>query len=213
MSGSKTPLSIKKSETDQQVAEKKAALRKLMREKRQKMTEEDQQIESVMLDRKISRLADLQERRSLMATYPVRGEAHALGFLKQWLFDNRKLIFPVIKSDTVELLPYQIRTFEMLIPGYRGIYEPDPKLATPVLPSEIEVILVPGLAFDFDGNRLGMGGGYFDRFLTKVSPNALLIGICWDWQLVSSLPTTGHDRPIDIIVTPNSAYDCRYSRE
>ena len=74
---------------------------------------------------------------------------------------------------------------------------------------KVEVFIVPGLAFDRTGARIGMGGGFFDRLLALSSPKATLVGIAHDFQVLSSLPVEGHDVPVHAVVTPSAAWDTR----
>lgn len=88
-----------------------------------------------------------------------------------------------------------------LVSGFRGILEP-PEDAPAALPSEIDLVLVPGTAFDAACCRLGQGGGCYDRLLPLLRPDALCVGIAFDEQLVESVPTESHDAPLDAVVTP-----------
>jgi 5-formyltetrahydrofolate cyclo-ligase len=73
---------------------------------------------------------------------------------------------------------------------------------TPI--EEFELFLVPGIAFDNKGNRLGMGGGYFDRLLSRASSAATFIGLAYSFQVVTHLPSEIHDIPVHNVVTPGS---------
>ncbi|NOY87105.1 MAG: 5-formyltetrahydrofolate cyclo-ligase [Deltaproteobacteria bacterium] len=81
---------------------------------------------------------------------------------------------------------------------------PQPRiLMDRIIPVErVDVFFVPGLAFDLSGNRLGMGGGYFDRLLALASPSSTLLGLAHDFQLIESLPTGVHDIPVNHVITP-----------
>ena len=88
-----------------------------------------------------------------------------------------------------------------LTPGYCGIAEPSE--AAPVAePHEIDLVLVPGTAFDEACGRLGMGGGFYDRLLPQLAPGALAIGLAFDEQLVAEVPAEAHDVPLGAVVTP-----------
>ncbi len=67
---------------------------------------------------------------------------------------------------------------------------------------ELDLFLVPGIAFDRSGNRLGMGGGYFDRLLARASSSATFTGLAYDFQIVTHLPSEDHDIPVHNVVTP-----------
>ncbi len=81
----------------------------------------------------------------------------------------------------------------------QGLLEPDAELTELADASEAELILVPGLGFDARGARLGLGGGYYDRFLAEVEGTQL--GLAFEWQLLSEVPMSGHDQRVDGIVT------------
>lgn len=70
-------------------------------------------------------------------------------------------------------------------------------------PRTLDVILVPGVAFDKHGHRLGNAGGYFDRYLPYIGPNCMTIGIAFDEQIAGEIPTTTHDRGVQYILTPS----------
>lgn len=91
-----------------------------------------------------------------------------------------------------------------LAPGWKGVREPVPDRRRPLRPSALQGAVVPGLGFDPAGNRLGYGGGHFDRFLGRLSRGAVVIGIALDDQVVDAIPVEPHDRPVDVIVTPTS---------
>ena len=70
-------------------------------------------------------------------------------------------------------------------------------------PAEIDLILVPGTAFDVRGHRIGQGGGYYDRYLNRT--RAVRVGVCHDFALLSAVPSEAHDARMDIVVTPGRA--------
>lgn len=90
---------------------------------------------------------------------------------------------------------------EALAPGYCGIAEPVPDAET-ADPSEIDLALVPGAAFDAACHRLGMGGGFYDRLLPRLRADALKVGVTFDEQIVDAVPTEDHDVTLDAVVTP-----------
>lgn len=96
---------------------------------------------------------------------------------------------------------------------------PEPRGGEPITPADLSAILVPGLAFDRAGQRLGRGAGYYDRFLAglereRTADTGLptLIGVCFDGQVVERVPTEAHDRRVEFVVSEQGAWRCR-SRE
>jgi len=84
-----------------------------------------------------------------------------------------------------------------LVVGAFGIPEP---MGDPVDPQEIDVVLVPGLAFTRDGRRLGQGGGFYDRFLPLLREDCVTVGVCFAEQIVDDLATEPHDRIVDLVI-------------
>lgn len=95
-----------------------------------------------------------------------------------------------------------------LQPTARGIAEPG-LAAAECLPENVAAVLLPGVAFDPQGGRLGQGGGYYDRFLLRLPPEVLLIGVSYDWQLVAAVPQAEWDRPVGLVVTEQRQIECR----
>lgn len=80
--------------------------------------------------------------------------------------------------------------------------DPDPAASWPIDPETVDVVVVPGLAFTSAGDRLGQGGGWYDRFLAATGPACVRVGVCFDEQIVESIPIEAHDVPVDAVVTP-----------
>ena len=83
-----------------------------------------------------------------------------------------------------------------------GIWEPDPAISRQILAEETDLILLPGLAFDIHGNRLGYGKGCYDRFLSESAVKLpLLIALAWSFQILESIPFEDHDQPCHFLFT------------
>ena len=127
--------------------------------------------------------------------------------------DTHDMIRDALKSKTVvvpkvayhEIEPSFIIDFDNLIPGKFGILEPIETMK--IAYKNIDLILVPGIAFDKEGHRIGYGFGYYDKFLKKV-PKAIKIGLAFDFQIVDKIPREMHDVPVDLIVTEERVVEC-----
>lgn len=145
----------------------------------------------------------------IFASYaPAKGEANPNGFLDQLVKAGRArphMAFPRISGKGVLSLHFAV--LEELLPGSFGIPEPGADLPLAQL-ADIAVMLIPGVAFDHKGNRLGYGKGYYDRLLAMEKgasgngPLPLLIGISYDETLFAEIPTDPHDKTMDYVVTP-----------
>ena len=95
-----------------------------------------------------------------------------------------------------------VRDLDELSTGWHGLREPAVGTRDPLRPVLLDVVIVPGVGFDTAGNRLGHGGGHFDRLLAHLRRGATVIGVALDLQVVDEVPVEEHDRAVDVLVTP-----------
>ncbi|HOC93790.1 MAG TPA: 5-formyltetrahydrofolate cyclo-ligase [bacterium] len=131
-----------------------------------------------------------------------RSEILTEGMIKKSLSSGKRVAVPVTKIKKRELVPSELKDFDAeLAEGAYGVPEPKPEFLRPVSPLELDFVAMPGLAFDRSGNRLGYGGGFYDRFVSRLRPGVPLVALAFSFQLLDSVPTGEHDRKIDAIVT------------
>ena len=120
---------------------------------------------------------------------------------------NKTVVIPKVVHKEIE--PSIIIDFDNLISsGKFGILEPIEIMK--VAYKNIDVVLVPGIAFDQYGHRIGYGLGYYDKFLRKV-PKATKIGLAFDLQVMDKIPKELHDVPVDFIITEERVLECKKS--
>ena len=120
-------------------------------------------------------------------------EVQTLDFIENWR--NRKtIILPTVVGD--DIIPVELAEDVVFAEGDFHIPEPQSHPYT----GDFDLIVVPGMAFDANGHRLGRGRGYYDRFLA-LHPQVYTIGLCFDFQLLPDVPSEPHDRIIDEIIT------------
>ncbi len=150
------------------------------------------------LDSQIARnlgdLPPLQSAKSLMVFYPIKGEPDLRPLYRRWIAEGKDLFLPRVEGS--EIVPVRVTSFENLRRGSFGIPEPE---GEPVNPEVIDAVLVPGVAFDRKGFRLGFGKGFYDRFLKDL--RALKVGVAYSFQILSEIPAQRWDVPVDLIVT------------
>ncbi len=123
-----------------------------------------------------------------MAYYPLPGEVDILGLIRK-ASKEKQFCFPVVDIKERALRVFRAsRLEEDFIRGPYGIMEPDTKKTEPVDIKGIDLVIVPALAFDRSKNRLGRGGGFYDRFLRSLSASAHKVGLAFDFQILESLP-------------------------
>jgi len=136
----------------------------------------------------LSKLPAYKKAKTIMVYYPTKGEVDILGLVRNAL-GEKKVCFPVIDQAGGKIIPYAINSLESdFKKGPYGIREPDPQHTQPVPKEKLDVVLVPGLAFDRQKNRLGRGGGYYDRFLKSLDPATVTVGVAFDLQVLPTLP-------------------------
>lgn len=127
----------------------------------------------------------------------VQNEVQTEEIARQAIADGKRLVYPRVVGSTLvfaavaALTELQIGTFGVLEP-LRGI---------PVDHADIDLLIVPGVAFDRRGHRLGYGKGFYDRALSACTGRSLAIGLAYDFQLVDELPTDAHDRVVNAVMT------------
>jgi 5-formyltetrahydrofolate cyclo-ligase len=145
-------------------------------------------------------LPEVAEARVLIGYAAFGSEVSIDAVLGAALDRGAGVLLPWVEGD--ELGIARIRDLAAdLAPGWRGVREPRASGRRPARPDRVEAALVPGVGFDRRGNRLGYGGGHFDRLLARLSPQTPVIGVAFDVQVLDSLPVERHDVPVDIVVT------------
>ena len=132
---------------------------------------------------------------TVLLYHSLKDEVDTHEFIRKWSCEKR-ILLPVVVGDDLELRLYTRP--EDLKPGAYGIEEPTGELFTDY--ADIDFIVVPGVAFDRNGNRLGRGKGYYDRLLPRI-PSAYKAGICFPFQLVEEVPAEPFDIRMDEIIT------------
>lgn len=131
----------------------------------------------------------------------VRGELSCDGVFDYLKGLNKKICFPKVKGDNIEF--YSVKDLELDFSiGAYDIPEPRSDLQR-IQPEDIDLMLVPAVAFTDDGIRLGQGGGYYDRFLNSLAAKnkaPYTIGVCYDFQMYSALPVETHDYAVDCVL-------------
>ena len=142
----------------------------------------------------------------IMAYMPTADEIQLQEFFAD-AFDKEKILaIPLIIGRGI-MKPVILKNFDELEIGEFGILTVREDSRKFIDAEKIDCVIVPGVAFDIHGKRLGLGGGYYDRFL-KLAENAKKIALAFDFQVVENLPTESHDMPVDFIFTENIVVSC-----
>lgn len=128
-----------------------------------------------------------------------------LSILEYSINQGKNILLPRVESETLSF--HSIRNLNDLVLNKYGIYEPGTQ-SNKVDIEDIDLFILPGLAFDLSGNRIGYGKGFYDKTLSDVSSNKL-IGFCYLFQILNALPATGHDKRAGFIVSEDGFLSCK----
>lgn len=135
--------------------------------------------------------------KSVMLYMPLGNEVSTFEIINDGIKQGKNILVPITDKDTFEISAYRITEDTEFEKGTFSVSEPKEKESFDA--SEIDVVLVPGIAFDRDGGRIGFGKGCYDKFLKGIK--AVKIGFCYDFQLVSHIETESKDVNMDYIIT------------
>ncbi len=177
--------------------------RRILALRSQLTTKERAHLENQLVKRLFT-LPALQEYNTFFVYCNYQTEVSTQALIDRLLLMGKTVCVPLVepKNSAMEAVVLTDPKKE-LIPGYRGIPEPAPSLIPERIlpPGRIEVAFIPGSVFDERGNRLGYGGGFYDRFLTHRAPQALRMGLAFSCQVIDRIPQQAHDVPMDMVIT------------
>ena len=201
--------------TDKMSGEEKVLLRKLILEKRRALSDQERRGKSLAIQERLLRRKEFEQGRMIHLFLSFRGEVMTDGIVKQALALGKRVVVPVVSREEEGLIFSELMQYpEEVEPGTLGIPEPKKEFIRKVDISSVDLFVLPGLAFDFHGNRLGYGGGYYDRILgraaqRRVSGKVPLIALAFELQLVDCIPSSVHDVQVHKIVTEERVIECR----
>ena len=184
------------------VTEAKVALRARIRARREARSPEERAAASAALATAL--LRGLAGVRTLAAFAPDPTEPGAGRLPAAFTQLRSRVLLPVVPAEGRELT-WAVDTGR-LAPGRFGLLEPVGPRLGPTAIGAAEVVVVPALAVDRTGVRLGRGGGYYDRALVHARPDAVLVAVVFDDEFVDRLPALEHDRPVTAVVTPSGGW-------
>lgn len=139
--------------------------------------------------------------KTIMAFINFGSEINTRYIIENSIDLKKSIVIPITVPETKELKVSKMLNYSELEIGHYNILTPKDEFIRFVNPNTIDLVLVPGLIFDKDGYRIGYGGGYYDRFLSKLDPSVPKIGICFDLQVQDTIPRNHYDIPVDFILT------------
>ena len=173
----------------------KKELRRQIRDLKRAMTE-------AQIEEKSRRLGELfcqselyRNARTIYGYLPYNQEVRTVPMLQQAIADGKQVAVPKVYGDEMKFI--LMEDLAAVEKGYAGI--PEPVADEPVACDETALVLMPGLAFDPQGHRIGYGGGFYDKFLAG-EPNHPTLALCYDFQMLPKVETEDHDIPVNTVL-------------
>ncbi|MDK2817477.1 MAG: 5-formyltetrahydrofolate cyclo-ligase [Moorella sp. (in: firmicutes)] len=180
----------------------KKQLRKQIIARRNALATAVREAKSEIIVKKVLELPAWQQAGIIMSYVSFGSEVATPALIKAALAGGKRVAVPLCVRDGRRLIASEVLAFpDDLQPGTWGILEPRPESLRPLEPELIDLVIVPGVAFDRGGNRLGYGAGYYDRFLATLRPGAMTIALAFTEQIVPDVYPEPHDRPVDMVIT------------
>ncbi|WP_037364710.1 5-formyltetrahydrofolate cyclo-ligase [Selenomonas ruminantium] len=186
-------------------AEKKALRSKIIAARR-KLTDNYRQRASNRMMTVFCALPDFKEPRKVLCYASLADEVQIRPLMEKWLSLGVTVALPHITGKG-QMEAVSFTDFDSLVEGEYGILTPDLEKGEIIPPDELDLIIVPGIAFDTRGERLGMGGGFYDAYLARAT-KAKRIALAFSCQLVAKIPMEAHDVLVHKIITEQGIYNC-----
>lgn len=175
----------------------KKEIRQDIKAKKNKLNKSDIDNMSLMISDKFVKLKEYKDTDKLFIYMSYNQEVNTKFIIKDCFEHNKSVYVPrVISKDCMKF--YKISSFDDLEDGYMGI--PEPSINCEESINNNGLMVMPGLAFDFDKHRIGYGGGFYDRFLSD-NPDFVKVALCFDFQIYDHIPYEEHDYKPDVIIS------------
>jgi len=192
---------------DAAMQEAKRELREKMRAVLKAMTRKERARQSTVVCEQLLAMPECEAAKTIMLFLPLGDEPDVKAAAQRWMADGKCVCVPLIDWDRRSMEPVSIPSLED--EGFEsdrhGLRKPKADGGCEVTPpDQLDVVLVPGLAFDARGNRLGRGGGFYDRFLARLPARVKRIGVAFREQAVGDIPRAAHDEAVHVMVSSDS---------
>lgn len=181
------------------ISERKRKIRQELLRKLKAHKEEDRRKKSSTIAKKLFFLKEFVQAKTVLFYLSLDGEVDTVRMIKDAIKQGKRVALPVVRKEKREMFASLVGDIDAeMAPGPHGTRHPKEECICPVSPESIDLVVVPGLAFDEAGNRLGRGMGYYDRFLSCLPDHVPTVGLAFDFQIIKDFPPL---EPHDLCVT------------
>ena len=185
----------------------KKSLRNQFLQQRKELSVADVKKKSRLIQRRLFSLPWYRTAQNILFYVSYDNEVNTHDMIKDSLKNGKTVIVPKTNIQDKTLCLSKLQRWEDLTPGSYSILEPRPDCIYEIPTCSLELLIIPGVAFDIHGNRIGHGMGYYDRLL-KNTKQAHSIGLIFECQLIDSIPAEHHDEKVELIITEDRSIRC-----
>ncbi len=174
----------------------KEELRKEILKLRDQLIDSEHKIQSEIILKKLKEINHFKKAKKILFYFPIRKEVNTVPLIEK-SFLSKEIFLPKIQKEK-KISIHKVNSLRELEPGKHNIPEPS-DICKEIDSSELDLVIMPGVAFNKKGVRIGYGGGYYDRFLKNT--NCPKIALAYDFQIHENVPGEIHDEKVDLIIT------------
>lgn len=183
----------------EEIIAQKKVVRQQIRELKNSLTPSQKQAQADRVFTNLELLPEFKNAQNIFIYWSLPDELPTHKFIEKW-HTKKHFFLPSVADDSMIIKPFS--RIEPMLEGCHGIMEPD---SSECFAGKIDLVIVPGIAFDLRKNRLGRGKGYYDRFFSN--NESIKIGVCFDFQLLENIPFSLHDMKMNKLITPKQIID------
>jgi 5-formyltetrahydrofolate cyclo-ligase len=179
----------------------KGEIRKAVLQKRDAIPAVVKRQKDALIREQVLSIPEFASAKTVVFYAAFRSEVETQTLMEESLREGKRVVLPKVNREGHSLMLYEVKNMDELTPGYMGIPEPPQTDERRVDIDDADLVVVPGAGFDFTGNRLGYGAGYYDSLLSQRKKKIPVIAVAYEEQIVDSIPAEKHDVEVDMIVT------------
>ena len=196
--------------SSESAAKTKIAIRKMIVQKREELGGLEKEEKNIAIAQRLFGMDEFKKSKTIFCFLSTSFEVQTERIILESLRLGKQVLVPLLDPGGENLKASHIPSMDIdFVIGEYGVRQPAPKFRNIVPFSNIDFVVVPGLAFDSFGNRIGYGGGFYDKFFKKITGNVSRVAVGYDFQLFNLVPHSDLDEPVHFLITETKALRCR----
>ncbi len=196
--------------SSESAAKTKIAIRKMIVQKREELGGLEKEEKNIAIAQRLFGMDEFKKSKTIFCFLSTSFEVQTERIIRESLRLGKQVLVPLLEPGGENLKASRIPSMDIdFVIGEYGVRQPAPKFRNIVPFANIDFVVVPGLAFDNFGNRIGYGGGFYDKFFKKITRDVSRVAVSYDFQLFNLVPHSHSDEPVHFLITETKALRCR----